>query len=43
MDKINDIQMVDGKGIFIEELEKLLKEYNLEIPIVGFDELREDK
>ena len=43
MDKIKDIQMVDGKGIFIEELEKLLKEYNLNIPIVGFDELREDK
>ncbi len=35
--------MVDEKGIFIEELEKLLKEYNLEIPIVGFDELKEDK
>ncbi|HBF4283528.1 CD3072 family TudS-related putative desulfidase [Clostridioides difficile] len=43
IDKINDIQMVEGKGIFIEELEKLLKEYNLEIPIVGFDEIREDK
>lgn len=39
--KINDIQMVDGKGVFIEELEKLLDEYNLEIPIVGFDEPRE--
>lgn len=35
--------MVDGKGIFIEELEKLFKEYNLNIFIVGFDEFREDK
>ncbi|MCC0762812.1 hypothetical protein IR151_07360 [Clostridioides sp. ES-S-0006-03] len=43
MNKINDIQMVEEKGIFIDELEKLLNEYNLEIPIVGFDELREDK
>lgn len=37
-DKIHDIQMVDGKGVFIEELEKLLVENNLNIPIVGFDE-----
>lgn len=36
--KINDIEMVDGKGVFIEELENLLKENNLNIPIVGFDE-----
>ncbi|MCC0727684.1 MULTISPECIES: CD3072 family TudS-related putative desulfidase [unclassified Clostridioides] len=43
MNKINDVQMVEEKGIFIDELEKLLNEYNLEIPIVGFDELREDK
>ncbi|MCC0732442.1 CD3072 family TudS-related putative desulfidase [Clostridioides sp. ZZV14-6048] len=43
MNKINDVQMVEEKGIFIDELEQLLNEYNLEIPIVGFDELREDK
>ena len=28
---------VRGKGIFIEELEKLLTEKNLEIPIIGVD------
>ena len=43
MNKINDVQMVDGKGIFIEELEKLLNEYNLNIPIVGLDESEEGK
>ncbi|MBY2477229.1 hypothetical protein KWV16_10050 [Clostridioides difficile] len=41
--KINDVQVVNGKGIFIEELEKLLNEYNLNIPIVGFNESGEYK
>lgn len=37
-EKLSDIKMIDGKGIFIEELEKSLKENNLEIPIIGLDE-----
>lgn len=40
--KIGDIQMIDGKGIFIEELEKLLVENNLQINIIGLDEGIED-
>lgn len=35
---IKDVHMIDGKGIFIQELENLLSEYNLNIPIIGFDE-----
>lgn len=38
MEKIQDVHMVEGKGIFIQELENLLKEYNLNIDIIGFDE-----
>ncbi|MEG2869793.1 MAG: hypothetical protein RR894_18835 [Terrisporobacter sp.] len=38
MDKINNLKIVEEKGIFIEELEKLLKENNLQIPIIGLDE-----
>lgn len=37
-EKIDDVKMVDGKGVFIEELLNLLKEHNLEIPIVGINE-----
>lgn len=37
-EKLSDIKMIDGKGIFIEELEKSLKKNNLEIPIIGLDE-----
>lgn len=37
-EKLSYIKMIDGKGIFIEELEKSLKENNLEIPIIGLDE-----
>lgn len=40
MQTIQDIHMVDGKGIFIQELENLLNENNLNIPILGFDELK---
>ncbi|GAA0708557.1 DUF523 domain-containing protein [Paraclostridium ghonii] len=40
LEKINDIKMVNEKGIFIEELENLLCENNLEIPIIGLDESR---
>lgn len=36
--KLEDIQMVDGKGVFMEELENLLIEYKLDIPIIGFEE-----
>lgn len=38
--KINDIKMVNERGIFIEELESLLCENNLKIPIIGLDESR---
>ncbi|WP_250675737.1 CD3072 family TudS-related putative desulfidase [Paraclostridium ghonii] len=40
LEKINDIKMVNEKGIFIEELENLLCENNLKIPIIGLDESR---
>ena len=37
-DKINSLKMINEKGVFIEELEKLLIEYKLDIPIIGIDE-----
>ncbi|SKA75785.1 Predicted secreted protein [Caloramator quimbayensis] len=37
-EKINDLKMVKGKGVFIEEIEKLLKEYNLNIKFFCIDE-----
>lgn len=39
-EKINDIKMVNEKGVFIEELENLLCENNFKIPIIGLDESR---
>lgn len=41
-DKINDIKMIDGKGIFTEELEKLLIENELEVEILGLDKSIKD-
>lgn len=41
-EKINDIKMIDGKGVFIEELEKLLIENKLEVQILGLDESIKD-
>jgi predicted secreted protein len=38
LDKLNTLEMINEKGVFIEELEKLLIESNLDIPIVGLDE-----
>lgn len=40
-EKIKNIKMINEKGVFIEELEKLLSENNLEIPIIGFNEIGE--
>ncbi|WP_373598263.1 CD3072 family TudS-related putative desulfidase [Paraclostridium bifermentans] len=37
-EKINTLKMVNDKGVFIEELEKLLIEHDLKIPIIGLDE-----
>lgn len=37
---ISDVNMVNGKGIFMEELEILLNENKLNIPILGFDECK---
>lgn len=36
--QIPKTEIKDEKGVFIEELEKLLKENNLQIPIEGLDE-----
>lgn len=43
LDKINDVKVVRGKGIFIEELISLLIENKLEIPIFAIDESDLDK
>ncbi|MGL6106410.1 CD3072 family TudS-related putative desulfidase, partial [Romboutsia sp.] len=37
-EKIDDVECVHGMGIFIEELLNMMKEYNLNIPIIGLDE-----
>ncbi|WP_024622230.1 CD3072 family TudS-related putative desulfidase [Metaclostridioides mangenotii] len=39
-EKIGDIKSIEGKGVFIEELVKLLDEYTIDIPIFGIDESR---
>jgi predicted secreted protein len=36
--KINDLQMIQGKGIFIEEIEKILADNTICINILAFDE-----
>jgi len=41
LEKLTDIKMVNRKGVFIEELEKLLYENNLQISIIGLDEEKE--
>lgn len=38
LEKMQDISMVKGSGIFIEELIKLLKENNINVPILAIDE-----
>lgn len=35
---IKSVEMIEGKGVFIEELLKLFKEYDLEIPFRAIDE-----
>ena len=37
-EKIDDIALVDGRGIFMEVLINLLDEYGLEIPVYGLNE-----
>ncbi len=39
-EKIENIKLINGTGVFIEELVKLLDEYKIVIPILGIDELR---
>lgn len=39
-EKIENIKLINGTGVFIEELVKLLDEYKIDIPILGIDELR---
>lgn len=41
-EKISKLQMINEKGVFIEELEKLLIENNLRISILGLEESIED-
>jgi predicted secreted protein len=43
IDKIHDVKCIDGMGIFMEELVNMLKQYNLDIPIIGLDESNLEK
>lgn len=36
--KIKDLKEISGTGVFMEEFQKYLKEYNLEIPFTAIDE-----
>lgn len=36
--KINDVKIIKEKGIFIEEIQKILKEYNIDIKFFSIDE-----
>lgn len=36
--KINDIKCIEGMGIFMNELVNMLKEHNIDIPIIPLDE-----
>lgn len=35
LEKINSLELINEKGVFIEELEKLLDEHGINIPIIG--------
>jgi predicted secreted protein len=41
-DKIENIMTIDGKGILMEELEKMLDEHGAEVPFIAVDEANPD-
>jgi predicted secreted protein len=42
-EKIDNIKIVNKSGVFIEELEKMLRNKDLDIPLIGIDEEDVDK
>lgn len=43
MNMISSVSMVSGRGVFVEEIDKQLKEHNLDIPFIGIDETNLEK